>query len=187
MVGTLVNQAKREVEDAYPWLALYGEVQISTTADVAAYSLTGMGQRAKIQRVHNKDTDREIRSVDWYQVTRDQDFTASASDEPSYWRLNGVSLGDPVIEFNPTPNAIYNISVYGVVPQDELSAGTDVLTIPYYPVILNAYLLALVERGDDRGVPYDHAQREYQSALADAVAIDSQNNRYGHASDWVIQ
>ena len=186
MIGDLVNQAKREVEDAFPWLALHGEVQISTTAGVASYSLTGMGERTRIERVHNKTTDDIIRSIDWYRMTEAQDFGSGASGRPAYWRITGVSLGDPVIEFDPAPEDTYDVSVYGIVPQADLSANTDVLTVSSYPVILNAYLLALVERGDDRGVPYNHAQREYQSALADAIAGDAMNDQSGRSIDWRV-
>jgi hypothetical protein len=187
MIGNLVNQAKREVEGAYPWLVLHGEVIVSTIADTAAYSLTGMGQRAKIERVHNTTSGDTLRAIDWYRMTRMQDFDSAASGRPQYWRINGVSSGDPIIEFEPAPDATYSISVYGIAPQADLSANTDVLLVPSWPVVLNTYLLALLERGDDRGLPYQHAQREYESALSDAVASDSANDFGGYSSDWEVQ
>ena len=186
MIGDFVNQAKREVEDAFDWLALESSVVIATSAGTAAYTLTGFGRRGKIRHVLNETNNGTIRAKDFHWIQRQIDLTDIANNQPSYWRLNGISGDDPILEFFPTPDAVYTINVYGIAPQDDLANDADSLTVPPWPVVLGAYAQALAERGDDRGSPFMLAQREYQSALADAIAIDNGNRFQGRYTDWVM-
>jgi len=185
MIGDLVNQAKREVEDAHSWLALESVVSLSTVAAVSTYTLVGFGRRARIRSVHNTTTRADIRSLSFDRFQRRVDFAANTG-APTYWRINGLVGDDPVIELYPTPEAVYAVSVYATSPQSDLSDDSEELTVSPYPVILGGYALAVAERGDDRGAAEQMAQREYESALSDAVARDAFNNESGQASDWVV-
>ncbi len=187
MISDFVNQAKREVEDAHNWLALETTSAISSVASVDTYTLTGFGPRSRIRLVHNITSKNEIRPKDWDTFQRWKDFPDTANGRPTHWRINGVSSdGDPQIQFYPTPDATYTVNVYATVPQADLTGDGDVLTVPPFPVILGATALAISERGDDRGAAVQLAQKEYESALADAVARDSYNDNAGMGTAWVI-
>ena len=73
------------------------------------------------------------------------------------------------------PDGSYNINFDLIVPQDDLSADADELTLPEYPVILGAYAKALAERGEDGGFMFAEAESNYQKSLSDAVALDAGN------------
>ena len=186
MVGELVNQAKRECEDAWSWLQQETTHGVTATVGVDSYTLTDFGKRAQVMRVHNLTTLGTVISITRETFDRYSDFTSVANNQPSYWRINGQSGDDPIIQFFPTPDTTYVIQVYARTPQDDLAAEGDVLTIPEYPVILGAYYLTVSERGDDRGNALPQAQKEYQQALSDAIAIDNSNRVEGLASDWVV-
>ena len=57
LIGVFVNDAKREVEDAYDWNALDTTITLATVAGQKAYSLTGIGARFKTQDVINDTQD----------------------------------------------------------------------------------------------------------------------------------
>jgi len=185
MIGDFVNQAKREVEDAYNWLALESNLPLSIVAATSTYTLTGFGRRARIRLVHDLTNRLEIKPIDWDKFQHRLDFGAQ-SGPPSHWRINGLVGDDPILELYPTPNAASNVTVYATVPQADLTNDSTEMTVPFYPVILGAYTLAVAERGDDRGAAEQQAQAEYQQALADAISRDNFNANHGYSTDWVV-
>ena len=57
LIGKFVNDAKRQVEDAYSWNVLTTTLTVTTAADTSSYTVTGSGQKfqvrdAKIGRAH---------------------------------------------------------------------------------------------------------------------------------------
>ena len=56
LIGVLVNDAKREVEDSHNWSGLRVTLSTSTTADVFNYELNGSGNRITILDVINDTT-----------------------------------------------------------------------------------------------------------------------------------
>jgi len=63
LVGKLVNDSKRQVEDAYKWNALISTINISTVASTYNYTLTGTGQRFKIVGARNSTQKLELRNI----------------------------------------------------------------------------------------------------------------------------
>jgi hypothetical protein len=186
LISDLVNETKREVEDAFDWLSLEASVTISAGVGVDSYTLTDFGRRGKVRKVHNTTNKGEINSIDFHRFTRYLDFTDTPDSQPAWWRINGLTGDDPIIQFFPSPDAAYTIKVYGIAPQSDLVAESDVITVPHYPVVLGTYALAIAERGDDRGDPISMAQMAYQSALSDAIAIDNGNRNRGQSTDWIL-
>ncbi len=186
LIGELVNEAKREVEDAHEWVELETGITLSTQATVGSYTLSNFGRRARIKRVHNETNKGEIRSAAWGWFQRQVDFTDAINSQPAYWRLIAPIDDDPVIEFYPLPDGVYSISVYGLVPQEDLESDATSVKVAPWAVYLGTFALALSERGDDRGTDIGKAQAAYQTAVADAIAIDTQNRYQGRSSDWYM-
>lgn len=185
LIGDFVNQTKREVEDAFDWLALQTNFTVNALASTSAYRLTNFGRRARIRLVHNTTSNNRILAQDWDRFQYNVDFS-NANGQPIHWRINGLQDGDPKIEFWPTPDTTYAINVYATVPQADLSDDATEITVPSYPVILGAYALAVTERGDDRGTAAQEASGEYRSAIDDAIAQDNFNNHLGRSTDWHV-
>ncbi len=183
LIGDYVNDAKRVVEDSYNWNALYDTLSATTSADVFNYVLVGSGQRFRVIDVLNDTSNWFLKeqSTTWF----DQQFllTNVQKGSPQYYNFNGVNNnGDTQVDLFPVPNGVYDVRFNIVRPQTELVNSTDVIKVPYEPVIFLAYAKALAERGEDGGLASNEAAQLYRQSLADAIALES--GRYGEESQW---
>ena len=184
LLGDLVNQAKRRVEDAHQWLMLRNTIQVTTSAGTYAYTLTGAGTRYRLledeygrkQVLHDSDGSLVVhRPGGWMTRALREDTT---QNKPRNFDLNGQSSNDPIVNFHSIPDAAYTINFDLVLPQDDFVAGTDEaveLTVPDYPVALHAVALAIAERGEEGSIVASEAFAMANNALAEAVAIDKAN------------
>ena len=53
LIGRFINDAKRQVEDAYNWNALSETLTVTTSNELFNYVLTGIGQRFRVLDVMN--------------------------------------------------------------------------------------------------------------------------------------
>jgi len=178
LIGSFINQTKREVEDSHNWIQLRETIQVTTSAGDYSYTLTGAGNRFKVLQVINDTEDFELRKAPYTWMNKQ--FTmagdAAAEGSPNFYDINGSdSNGDPYVNLYPIPNSIEAINFNLVIPQVSLSGDGDRLTIPEWPVILGAYMRAISERGEDGGQSYGEMRNDYMTALSDAIAIDSSN------------
>ena len=182
LIGKLVNDAKRQVEDAYSWNALNNTLTLTTVADTYNYVLIGSGTRFKVIEatdVTNKATINALstKMMSQYLLTNQQ------TGSPLYYNFNGLhSTGDTKVNVFPIPVAGLSLSFNLYVPQDDLSSDSDTLFAPKEPVILGAFARALVERGEDGGLNSSEAYGLYKASLADAIAIES--SRYVEEDAW---
>lgn len=184
LIGKLVNDAKRSVEDAHTWNALGNTLTASTTADIFNYVLVGSGQRFKTLNVFDDGVDSFLTQRESNWMAKNLLSNTVLKGRPSYFNYNGVdSNGDTQVDLYPVPNGVYTIRFNLYIPQDSLTSDNTVISVPSEPVILGAYARAIAERGEDTGLSSADAYALYRSSLADAIAIDS-----GHFVDneiWV--
>lgn len=176
LIGDFVNECKREVEDSHKWTALRQTIQVTTAASTNGYAITGAGKRYKFQ-----DSKRWVYDTtnEWYAKPQQakwvklKNLEAVTTGKPSYYYIEGQDAsGDPEVYFYSVPDGIYVVNFDLVVPQADLSAGTDELTIDEWPIILGAYAKALAERGDDTGRTHGEAITNYNQAWNDAISLD---------------
>lgn len=184
MIGEFVNDAKRQVEDAYSWNALSETLSAITTNDVFNYVLVGSGQRFRMIDVINDTDDYFLK----YQTTSEMNrlflMTSSEKGSPRFYNFNGVdSNGDTQVDLYPIPDGVYNIRFNVTKPQLPLSANSDILLVPHEPVIFNACARAFAERGEDGGITSGEMYALYNQSLADAIAIES--SRYLEEGEWM--
>ena len=184
LIGKLVNDAKRSVEDAHTWNALGNTLTASTTADIFNYVLVGSGQRFKTLNVFDDGVDSFLTQRESNWMAKNLLSNTVLKGRPSYFNYNGVdSNGDTQVDLYPVPNGVYTIRFNLYIPQDSLTSDNTVISVPSEPVILGAYARAIAERGEDTGLSSADAYALYRSSLADAIAIDS-----GHFVDneiWI--
>jgi hypothetical protein len=184
MIGEFVNDAKRQVEDAYAWNALSDTLSAVTATDIFNYVLVGSGQRFRIIDVINDTDDFFLK----YQTTSEMNrlflMTSSDKGSPAYYNFNGVDAnGDTQVDLYPIPNGVYNVRFNIIKPQVPLSIDADRLLVPHEPVIFNACARAFAERGEDGGIASGEMYALYNQSLADAIAIES--SRYLEESEWM--
>lgn len=183
LVGHFVNQAKREVEDAWNWSRLRTTVQVTTADGTYRYALTGAGDRFRIMQdphtgeydVLNITNDYALRMAPSSQfMTTRQVLGATQNGDPLYFDINGYDAsGDPYVNLWPIPNSIATINFQLVVPQPDLTAGDTKIVVPSHPVLLKAYALAINERGEDQGTISNKEDEIARLALADAISRDA--------------
>jgi hypothetical protein len=174
LVGALVNDAKSQIENSHSWSALRTTIAFSTVSGTSVYSITGGGTHPIIQAIVNDSGNNFI-------TFRDADFFNRAyymgqvlSNSPTHFTMAGLdSSGDLRIKLYPQPDAVYNIRVDAVVHQDDLTADSTELLLPYNPVLQLAYAMALRERGESGGQSAQEQMIHADRVLSDYIAIDA--------------
>lgn len=184
MIGVLVNDAKREIEDAYDWNALTDTLTAVTSPDVFNYVLVGSRTRFRVIDVLNDSQNFALQYAPTTWMNRQYLITTTQKSAPTYYNFNGVDTnGDTQVDLYPIPDAVYNLRFNLVIPQADLSADNDRVLVPDHLVSLLAYSKAIAERGEDSGVQSSEAYQMYRLALADAVAIE--RNHYDEEVVWM--
>jgi len=174
MIGALVNDAKRQVEDAFNWDALSTELSVTMIPGTSTYTLIGSGIRHKGSDVNNITNKNRVQNVPIQWIKDQQQLSTVQAGAVVYYAWAGVSATrDSKIEVFPTPNAEDQLVFNLYVPQATLVNDLDVLLVPSDAVVAGAYARALVERGEDGGLSSSEAYGLYKGILGDQIAIES--------------
>ena len=184
LIGEFVNDAKRQVEDAYAWNALSETLTASTSANIFNYVLVGSGQRFRVIDVLNDTKNIVVQNATTRWMNDQFLLTSVQKGSPAYYNFNGTNTnGDTQVDLFPIPDGLYEVRFNVIKPQVALSADADVLLVPSEPVIFNATARAIAERGEDGGILAGEMAFIYNQSLADAIAIES--GRYIEESAWM--
>jgi hypothetical protein len=184
LIGLFVNDAKRQIEDAFSWNVLGQTVTITTTSATYIYSMTGVGQKFQVQDAINTTSNIGLQNISFVEMNRYQNLVPTTTGIPQYYAFDGVDgSGDTKVVLYPRPSGVFSIPFSVTVPQATLSAdGTSVL-VPDSLVVQNAYARALVERGEDGGLNSSEAYQLYRSMLSDQIALEG--TRYPENQEFV--
>ena len=185
LIGDLVNDAKKIVENSFDWTALRDTITVATSNGTSEYSITGSGDLAVIKDVINTTSKKFIyqRSKSYFNNVYYNQATLSGS--PDYYTFIGTDAsGDLKVKLYPQPDAVYSLRFDVVVPQADLSSDADVLSVPTNPVLQLAYAMALRERGEAGGQSAVEQFAVASTALSDAIAFDA--NRYPTEMTFVV-
>lgn len=174
LVGHFINDAKRQVEDAWNWDALSTTVTVNTAGGTSTYTVTGSGIRQRDVEINDSTNQNKLYNVPIQWIIDQQQLSTVQTGHPTYYAWNGTDGTDSKIELYPTPDGVFALKVNMIVPQANLSAGTDTLTIPSEPVIAGAVARALVERGEDGGLSSAEAYGLFKSVLADYISLEKE-------------
>ena len=183
LVGKLVNDAKRQVEDSYNWNSLTATLTAVTESNTFNYGLTGLGTRFKVIDAYNATQKTTMRNVSTRYMNEQFMISTPVTGSPSEYNFNGVTAaGDTQVDVYPIPTGAETLMFNLFIPQDKLVNDTDTMLAPEEPVVLGAFARALVERGEDGGLNSSEAYGLYKASLADAIAIES--SRYTEEETW---
>jgi len=184
LIGLFVNDAKRQIEDAFNWNVLGTTVTLTTVSATYIYSMTGAGQKFQVQDAINTTSNIGLQNISFVEMNRYQNLVPTTNGLPQYYAFNGVDAsGDTKVELYPRPDGVYSIPFSLTVPQATLASdGTSVL-VPDTLVVQNAYARALVERGEDGGLSSSEAYQLYRGMLADQIALEG--TRYPENKEFV--
>lgn len=175
LIGKFVNDAKRQVEDAYDWNVLGQDITVTTNASDYSYSLTGAGQKFRVVGDPlNVTSNVVMQLISVPEMNQKQNFTPIVTNIPMEYCFSGVdSNGDAKVTLYGRPDGVYTLKFFLTIPQANLSSdGTSVLVSDIL-VSQNAYARALVERGEDGGLNSSEAYNLYRATLSDYIALES--------------
>ena len=176
LLAVMVNDAKREIEDASKWEALRTTIVIPTVSGTSDYSITGSGRRFKEDLVINDTGNVTMRKADRNWIVEQTYLVDNVpTGIPYYYAFNGIdSSNDTKISVFPKPDGVYSLRFTMYVPQADLSANADVVSVPNHLITLLTYAKAIAERGEDGGSNFNEIYQQYRLALADAIAIEQE-------------
>jgi hypothetical protein len=174
LIGKFVNDAKRQVEDAYNWNALNKTVTVTTNGSTYQYSVTNAGQKFRVGQVLNTTSNVVMENIPVDLMNRYQNFTPIVQNIPTQYCFEDVdSNGDTKVTLYGRPNGVYTIKFFLTVPQAPLTSDATVVSVPDVLVAQNAYARALVERGEDGGLNSSESFALYKSMLSDYIALEA--------------
>jgi hypothetical protein len=193
LIGEFVNDAKREVEDAWLWSMQRQFVSFTSDGNYAYDVSTGTAVSTTNGIVTNarstlcfdsynrpvafdKTSGQEMQLIfvdhELMTVWDNLDTFNSSNTVPAHFSLSGTTGDGWTIFFDGFPTSRqYAFGFY--IPQEDLEEDIDVLTIPSAPVVHLATLYALDERGEEIGEPGSKAWLRYEKSLVDAISLDA--------------
>jgi hypothetical protein len=175
LIGKLVNDAKREVEDAWNWECLKSTYTIATSSGTTSYALDGAGQKFRLYEAVNDTNDWYLRERSAAFMTENYSLLPSPVSGPTTdYAFNGLDVnGDVQVDVYPQPDAVYTLRFNGFTPEAELSANSDQTKLPKSPIVALAWAKAIEERGEDGGVNVSSQYAVAKQSLADHIAIEA--------------
>ena len=184
LIGKFVNDAKRQVEDAFSWNVLGQNIPLTTVAATYSYSLTGAGQKFQVMDVINTTSNVGMKNISFVEMNRYQNLVPTTNGIPQYYAFDGVDASsDTKVTLYPRPDGVYSIPFSLTVPQATLASDATSILVPDFLVAQNAYARALVERGEDGGLSSSEAYQLYKSMLSDYIALEG--TRYPENQEFV--
>ena len=184
LIGRFVNDAKRQIEDAFSWNVLGQTVTVTTVAATYVYSLTGAGQKFQVQDVINVTSNVGMQNISFVEMNRYQNLVPTTNGIPQYYAFDGVDgSGDTKVVLYPRPDGVFSIPFSLTIPQATLVSNTTSVLVPDFLVVQNAYARALVERGEDGGLSSSEAYQLYRGMLADQIALEG--TRYPENQEFI--
>ena len=202
----LINDAKREVEDAFGWLDLQETIAVETVSGTNTYAVQQTiggviytNSRTRLMDVYNTTNNVRLTVYPYNYLRQLAQNTSVTNAEPTSYAIKGLitptygvdgtnTVNQSVEAYlYPTPNSAYSLSIECVVPQEDLFDNTDYFKVPWYPVYLRALALAIRERGEDEGELSSDVEQAYAQALGDAIAYEQKNLWQSQGGgDWYV-
>lgn len=175
LIGELVNDAKRIVEDSWDWHSLRTTITVNTIAGTFSYQLSGTDVALKTLDVINDTANCFMTPVSstWMNNAFLNTVDSVPKSSPKYYSWNGFSeTGEALIDFYPIPDKQYTIRINAVDKKGRMSADEDKAFAPSDAIIQYAYALAARERGETGGTSANELFSIANQTLADRIALD---------------
>ena len=174
LIGEFVNDALRQVEDAWDWSALRVTVTAATTQGIFNYILTDTQNNLKVLDVVN-DTENyfiDYKDSHWMNhvfLNQNPNFGS-----PRFYSFNGVDAnGDTQVDVYPIPDGVYDLRFNIVKRTEQLLNDADAIVVPSMPIIHLATALAVRERGESGAQSAPELLYTANRTLSDAISLDA--------------
>tara|TARA_Y100001951_G_C11239751_1_gene239764 strand:+ start:234 stop:878 length:645 start_codon:yes stop_codon:yes gene_type:complete len=176
LIGELVNQSKRYIENAVNWSGLRSDITFNTADDDFTYTLTGATDRSTVLDVINDTSNKRLSYKTPYEFKNFKNIATSSKGSPSFFTFNGFDGVNTQVDVHPTPDGVYSLIFTVAKRPVDLSSDSDTILVPTAPVIEYAHALAARERGETGGTSAAELFRLADVTLSDAAAFDQAKN-----------
>lgn len=175
LIGEFVNDAKRLVEDTWNWSDLRKETTIPTVVGQRAYTLVGSSQMFTTLEVTNNTEKCFVNMGTQRELQEDKFINPAAQSVPDNYVFTGYneSAGGMNFQVYPIPDKVYDLTFLTVDRSDDFTTGSEVIEIPFLPVVQFAHAMAAEERGETGGTSSAVLYSMAKSTMSDAIAMDA--------------
>lgn len=179
LIGSIVNDSKKEIEDSHQWSSLRETVTFATVANQMTYALTNCQQDGVIiQEILDSTNKHYLRQATKRYLNDNLYISSGSTGNPMYYIYSGTdATGNLQLDLYPKPSGIFQIRVDVINPEPDLATDSTVLKVPAHAVRDLSIAYAVAERGEVGGVGTSEAKARADMTLANAISIDT--NRYG--------
>ena len=176
LIGEMVNEAKREVEDSWDWAIFRTTKTITTSATVSNYEISNANPRAKIFDVYIPDAHYYLEKVSDGEMNTLLFVNPTQAGRPTKYSYGASTPSTGVLTINvyPIPDQAYTIKVECKIPQEDLVNDLDNCWLPKDMIVQGAYLRAINERGEDGGRLSDQQSELYRKTVANYISIEAE-------------
>lgn len=150
-IGTLVNQVKAEIEDAFHWNSMRDTYSVTAVPGTTSYVLTGAGMNAAVLNGWNTTTAQELTKgtnagfdSKFFGVT-----SVQTGDVTQYLPAGYSANYDVKLDIWPSPSTTNALKFNVYSPQADLSSDSTVPLVPQSVLIEEVIARAMAERGDE--------------------------------------
>jgi len=178
LIGTYVNSAKRDVENAWTWDALRETFSVTCVDGTVTYAFTGTNDRARVLDGWNYTQGTQLVEYTWRYMNQLY-FGNSGGNvtegNVSGYVLNGVDVSEQTqVDVYPIPDNSTDVLKFTVYnPPSDFTLDADECIIPHRPIVETALARARGERGEDGGISTSEQAAFAMRAAADAIALDA--------------
>lgn len=175
LIGAFVNKAKKDVEMAWNWEGLRTTFTVTTVAGTQRYYLTDLRTDKRTMLVWNDTNDHVVMPLSLEEANvQALTGTPESSSDVQHYFWNGLNSSEDVgVDLFPVPSNVQVLRFVLTAPPDDLEDDTDLLYIPYQPVVELAVAYAKGERGEDGGASSLAEATDASRVLADWVATEA--------------
>ena len=182
IVGAIVNDARRHVEDAWEWNHLKTTYTVPTVAGTEQYVLANSDNRIRFIDAQNTTNKTWMDHIS-QQEMRYRKLNNTSQSAPSAFsfeglQASGVYRGDNLVEIWPIPDGVYSLEFNCVQREADLSAEGDETDLPKWPIVDMAVALVARERGEVDGQSVQEYFAIARKSLGIAIERDANLNPY---------
>ena len=188
LIGELVNDAKRIVEDAWDWS---GNIQQNLTVGTSLTDLTipNSTVNTQVRSVRNIDTKANLKRLeytDYRDLFIENLLVPTFGSQPEFYatQFDFTTDSQKVYFWPPTEGTkTFYLNVRWDNRGDDVLTDSSTLSVPSLPVVQFAHAMAVEERGETGGTTPATLFGIAKSTLSDAVAYDAA--AFPSATTWV--
>lgn len=184
LIGEMVNEAKREVEDAWNWAIFRTTKNINTASTVSQYEIPSTNPRTRVLSIYLPSAHLYLEKVSEDHMNTLLNVNPTQAGRPYYYSFAPSTAATGVLNINvfPIPDQVYAIKAECVVPQEDLVNDLDYAWLPKDVIVQGAYLRAINERGEDGGRLSDQQSELYRKTVANYISIEAE--RFKDELNW---